>query len=310
MYYTNSVIDAEDVTRVKFVREDLLKFSSQEYDDYIKNISLKRPLTEREHKVSKKQRRLIKNREYAQISRNKKKTEYSQLSTQIDQLNQYNSELMDRVNQLESENKRLKEENSKLMELSNSLPPNLFSSLPLTDTPPLSQSPQLSPPLTPPSSEDSSSFDLFSEDYTDNLFSPDWSSLTSKFTFMAVFFCLVFFVPYSPDYPVLPQSTPIQYDYVPVQLPVKNLPSLPEYRRNPRHILNAPEDNIISFGSTCTGNYTTTTKDSNTLYTIVDVLNDELNFMNDKGIALVSIKDRRENGTMVDPFVRFILHNK
>jgi len=301
----NSVIDADDVTRVKFPREDLLKFSSQEYDDYIKNISLKRPLTEREHKVSKKQRRLIKNREYAQISRNKKKSEYSQLSSQIDQLNQYNSELNDRVNQLESENKRLKEENLKLMEYSsNSLPlptpssdPDSFLSSPLSDTPPLSQS----PPLTPPSSEDSSSFDLFSEDYTDNLFSPDWSSLTSKYTFMAIFCCLLLFIPFSSNtYPVIPQSTPIQYDSVPAQISEKNIP----FSGN-RRILNKPEENSAFCFGASTWNYTT-----KGFITIDDVLNDELNLLaleNDKGISLGSIKERRENDTMAG---RFVISNK
>jgi len=70
---TNTVPVQVNEDPIKLAREDLLKYSSQQYDDYVKKISLKRPLNEKELKESKKQRRLIKNREYAQISRNKKK---------------------------------------------------------------------------------------------------------------------------------------------------------------------------------------------------------------------------------------------
>jgi hypothetical protein len=304
----------DDLTRIKLSRDDLLKFSSQEYDDYVKSVSLKRPLTEKEHKESKKQRRLIKNREYAQISRNKKKTEYTQLSIQIDHLNQYNSELIERVNQLETDNKRLKEENQKLIQTlysssysssSHSQPPSdsYSSDEPTNPTSSSSPSPPLyqSPPLTPPSSEDSSSFDLFPED-TDGLFSSDWSSsINYKYTFMAIFCCLLLsFLPLSSlDYPVMPKSTtmiipstpsPIQYD------PVENRPSSFGYSRN---LLKVNPNDVYSFNSEPSVSGNVSSKGG--FITIEDVLNDELN-----GIGLVSIKNHglnSENGTLAVPLV-------
>jgi len=190
-------VDEDTPTRVKLPRDVLLKFNSEEYDDYIKRVSQKRPLSETEHKVARNQRRKIKNREYAQISRTNKKNQHTQLSTAIEHLNQQNTELIDRINQLEAENKKLQEENHLLMNFSgtNSMI-NLDHSLSTYSppSPPLSQS-----PLANTSSEES--VDLFSEDFTDNYL--DWSTFTSTvpFTLFTVFCCLLLFYPYTGSSP-------------------------------------------------------------------------------------------------------------
>jgi len=324
-FSANSVIDEDDVSRVKLSREDLLKYTSQEYDDHIKRISQKRPLTEKEHKETKKQRRLIKNREYAQISRNKKKSEYTQLSVQIDQLNQQNSELKERVNQLESENKLLKEENRKLLDqmqyssFSNLYPSSLNSPLPTLDPSPINnsnhnvqQSPpltpslsQISPPLTPTtSSEESTSFDIFSEDYSDDLFNSDWTtdfpSSNIPFTFMAVFLCLLLFYPSSMvNQPSLATTTnPSAF----VEHHQRSQPVIPSVQQDQvvslgfsgRQLLTAtdqqePElDKSVVYTDRNYSRHTT----GKTFLTMEDVLNDELKIVETAGFVEKVIKDR------------------
>jgi len=281
-FQTDTITQDEDDTRVRLPREDLLKYTSQEYDDYVKRISLKRPLSEKEHRESKKQRRLIKNREYAQISRNKKKNEYAQLSVQIDQLNQHNTELMERVSLLEAENKRLKEENRQMIDFYNQramTPPSSTSppepSLSLSDV--LLNQP--SPPLTPTSSDpgssedSSSSFDIFnSEDISDDIFTNDWQSM-SKFPigFMAVFFCLLLFFPSSMFQPaVIPNTVPPS----PEQKTVKDVPvvqSKPVGIGRQRYLLNTEADQPIN-----SNNEWNTSSKSLSYISIEDVLNDEM----------------------------------
>jgi cell division protein FtsB len=281
-------IDEDDVSRVKLSRDDLLKYTSQEYDDHIKRISQKRPLTEKEHKESKKQRRLIKNREYAQISRNKKKTEYTQLSVQIDQLNAENSELKERVDHLETENKRLKDENRKLLELQTNshtllaistepLAPavTLLSPLsPVITSPPMTPQFQVSPPETPStSSEESTSFDLFSED--SDLFASEWASDFPKipYTFMAVFFCLLLFYPSSMvQFPKQPVNHTTFVVYPPV-LPIQTVPNSNGYNGH-RHLLTADQETNELENEYRERNESR--HSPKTVLTMDDVLNDEM----------------------------------
>jgi len=57
-------------------REELLHYSSVEYEQYISNLECVKPLSETDRSEIKKQRRLIKNRESAQASRQRKKKLY------------------------------------------------------------------------------------------------------------------------------------------------------------------------------------------------------------------------------------------
>jgi len=176
-----------------------------------------------------------------------------------------------------------------------SFPPQ-YQSPPLAESPPLSPSPPLS--QSPPSSEESS-FDLFSEDYSENFF-PDWS-LPTKYTFMAIFFCLALSIlPFSVDYPVMtPKATPIQYG-TPIQYdsPVAT-PSSGNNVPGSRNLLTFDKENTYSFDRSSLGNF------SKDFITIEDVLNEELKDNHNQGITL-SIKDSfvcQENGTMALPLV-------
>jgi len=202
------------------------------------------------------------------------------LSFQIDQLNLQNSELKDRVNQLEAENKRLKEENRKLLEMQSS-----SSFLLATDpvviqaqSPPLTPPMQTSPPLTPTSSsEESTSFDLFSEDYSDDLFTSNWASdFPSKipFTFMAVFFCLLLFYPSSLVQQPLP-STPTSFvEQKPTVIPPQTQSISQGF--NGRHLLTADQEPELESISRDRNNSRPQAK--KTVLTMEDVLNDELTF--------------------------------
>jgi len=222
----------EDPARVKLPREVLLKFTSEEYDGYIKRVSQKRPLSETEHKVSRNQRRKIKNREYAQISRTNKKNQHSQLSTAIEHLNQENTELMDRVNQLETENKKLQEENRLLMNFCGTTS-MINSDHPLeTYNPPPSPPLSLSPPANT-SSEESVDQSLLSEDFTDNY--SDWSTFTSTvpFTLFTVFCCLLLFYPYTGSSPA---KSAITEATAPIGLPMND--RLTRFNSYHRKLLN------------------------------------------------------------------------
>jgi len=278
---TPAINEEDDTSRVRLAREDLLRYSSSDYDDYIRKVTTKRPLSEKEHRESKKQRRLIKNREYAQISRNKKKTEYVQLSSQIDQLTLQNNELNERVHQLETENNALKAENKRYQEFMSNLPIQpQFSEYTTNCTPPQPDSPSSqpdsplesqssiisqSPPLTPTSSEESNSFDLFSEVLSDDIFSSDWSTLSAKvpFPLFTIFFCLILFSPSSMVRP-LPQN-PNYPNTIP---PASESPS-PAFNR---HLLNTPQD--VTNSSSDSYDWSSYSSTSG-IISIEDVLEDE-----------------------------------
>jgi len=86
-----------DITTVQLSREELLTISSTDLEARISSITSQRKLTSVELKEIKRQRRLVKNREYAQQSRVKKKIHVQDLEKQ--------------VNVLSDENKKLQEEN-------------------------------------------------------------------------------------------------------------------------------------------------------------------------------------------------------
>lgn len=81
-------------------REQLLQLSSDDFDKYMQTLSSYHKLTSEDNEKLKKQRRVIKNREYSQNSRQKKKQKMEELEAKIQSL--------------ENENEKLKSENQSL----------------------------------------------------------------------------------------------------------------------------------------------------------------------------------------------------
>jgi len=77
-------------TSVSLSREQLLTISSQELEQFAESVSAVRKLTPEELKELRIQRRLVKNREYAQSSRKKKKSYVGELEAQITELKKEN----------------------------------------------------------------------------------------------------------------------------------------------------------------------------------------------------------------------------
>jgi hypothetical protein len=107
--------DNEKKPAVSISRDDLLKFTSEDLESYVKALSATRPLTTAENKEIKRQRRLIKNRESAQQSRKRKKDKVGDLETQVSQLQGVNEERKAKLDELQAENVILKAEVKQLV---------------------------------------------------------------------------------------------------------------------------------------------------------------------------------------------------
>lgn len=94
----------------KLNRDQLLTLSSKAFEEYAKRLTATRELTADEKKELKKQRRLIKNRESAQASRQRKKSYIEKLEQKVQSLATTNATLKQQITSLQSENNSLKEE--------------------------------------------------------------------------------------------------------------------------------------------------------------------------------------------------------
>jgi len=99
---------ADDNRRVYLNRDELLTMSSLEHEEFVKRHTSNQELTEAEKEEVRRQRRLIKNREYAQSSRKKKREEKSDQTQFVLQLRADNEMLRNKVRDLEGENRRLR----------------------------------------------------------------------------------------------------------------------------------------------------------------------------------------------------------
>jgi len=97
---------------MKLTRDQLLNLSSEEIDNIAKSLLNNGSLTETEQKQLKKQRRLIRNRESAQLSRIRKKQYIQNLEKRVNEM----SKLIEDNNVLTEENRKLFEENRALKE--------------------------------------------------------------------------------------------------------------------------------------------------------------------------------------------------
>lgn len=92
-------LDGLDLTK-KLSHVDILRFSSREFDQYVVAIERLRRIPVKERKELVRQRRLIKNRESAQASRNKRKNYIDQLEREVAMLKERNLLLVDEMEQL------------------------------------------------------------------------------------------------------------------------------------------------------------------------------------------------------------------
>jgi len=96
-------------------RDELLKFSSEDLESYVKTLSAARPLTTPENREIKRQRRLIKNRESAQQSRKRKKDKVGDLEEQVAQLESVHDDRKKKFDELQAEHVILKAEVAQLV---------------------------------------------------------------------------------------------------------------------------------------------------------------------------------------------------
>eukprot|EP01127_Copromyxa_protea_P023451 TRINITY_DN8773_c0_g1_i2.p1 TRINITY_DN8773_c0_g1~~TRINITY_DN8773_c0_g1_i2.p1 ORF type:complete len:413 (-),score=73.31 TRINITY_DN8773_c0_g1_i2:39-1217(-) len=102
-------------------RDVLLKISSKEYEDTIKNIEKQRPLTQSEQQEVQRQRKKVRNREYAQNCRSKKKQLLESCQDANDRLTQEKMEMHNALMQVQRDNQRLLNENAQMKFLLSSL---------------------------------------------------------------------------------------------------------------------------------------------------------------------------------------------
>ncbi|EGC30180.1 hypothetical protein DICPUDRAFT_93022 [Dictyostelium purpureum] len=91
-------------------REKVLKLTSKEIEDYVSRLKQNHVLTQSEEKDLKKQRRLVKNREYASQSRSRRKVYVENIESKLQKTNQDCMSIKTQLNQVKEENKMLKKQ--------------------------------------------------------------------------------------------------------------------------------------------------------------------------------------------------------
>jgi hypothetical protein len=117
-----------DERSVTLTRDELLSFTSEQFEEFVSSVVNSRDLTSSEKSEIKRQRRLIKNRESAQASRQRKKLHMDQLERKVKELSSENTVLKENMATLCSENNQLKQHVAFLNEVvKKSMGTDLFS---------------------------------------------------------------------------------------------------------------------------------------------------------------------------------------
>ena len=98
-------------TAVTLSREKLLTTSTEEFNKWVEELKSSRSLTQEEVQDIRRQKRLIRNRESAQASRDRKKNEFSLLEKQIQQLKEEKEMALRELNEMKSKVSLLESEN-------------------------------------------------------------------------------------------------------------------------------------------------------------------------------------------------------
>jgi len=96
--------------KVTLSRDELLTLTSKQFEAYVKQLESNKTLSYEERRELKRQRTLIKNRESAQASRQRKKSYVDEMEGKVQNLTNENSNLFDKVTNLSKENDQLKTE--------------------------------------------------------------------------------------------------------------------------------------------------------------------------------------------------------
>eukprot|EP01133_Synstelium_polycarpum_P002643 gene2643-3048_t len=91
-------------------KDQVLKLSSKEIEEYVGRLKLNHVLTPAEEKELKKQRRLIKNREYASQSRSRRKVYVENIEQKLQKNNQETTSIKQQLTNMKEENKILKKQ--------------------------------------------------------------------------------------------------------------------------------------------------------------------------------------------------------
>jgi len=92
------------------IKQEKLFICGKEYEQYVELLTTQRELTQREKNELKRQRRLIKNRESAQASRQRKKSFLEDLEKKVHSLKMENDSLKEKIAELKNEKEQLKKE--------------------------------------------------------------------------------------------------------------------------------------------------------------------------------------------------------
>jgi len=106
---------------ITLTREELLSFTSDQFEQFVSQVTEVRELTQSEKNELKRQRRLIKNRESAQASRQRKKSHIDDLERRVKDLASENIVLKDKISSLDNENINLKNEIAHLQAIVNKI---------------------------------------------------------------------------------------------------------------------------------------------------------------------------------------------
>jgi len=104
----------KDTSSVLLTRDQVLSSTSEEFEEFIENITKTRPLSGPERKEVNRQRRLIKNRESAQLSRKRKKNLIDTLEGEVRELQKVHDTFDSQLEELEADNTILKAEVTQL----------------------------------------------------------------------------------------------------------------------------------------------------------------------------------------------------
>jgi len=133
--HLQAAFDAADKGQIILSKEELLNLTSTQHEEFLSRVRANRDLSTAEKQNVKRQRRLIKNRESAQASRQRKKNYVEELEKKLADLQQDNNKLNQTISNLSTENLFLKNQVESLKPTIPSITPVLNRPMPMYKPP-------------------------------------------------------------------------------------------------------------------------------------------------------------------------------